>query len=309
MNTSQADELRHLARPDGRVAYSVAGAGPLVICTPGMGDLRSVYRDFAGPLIAAGFRVAVADLRGHGDSDTTFTSHGDAATGGDVLALVRHLGGPAVLVGSSMGGAAALWAAAESPEDVAGVVLLGAFVRDAPGPARRAAVQRLAVRLALLRPWGPAAWAASYRWFNLGRDPHAKEAGRAVKGRLAPWFDEHVAEIRAALRDPAHLRSFRTLVGQLTHRVVEERLGDVRAPALAILGAQDPDFPDPAEELAFVASSLEASGAPVRTVLVPECGHYPHAQRPDVVAPEALAFLAELPRSGQAWAAPAGRRG
>lgn len=309
MDTTQAEEIHHLVRPDGRIAYSADGAGPILICTPGMGDLRSTYRDFAGLLIAAGFRVVVADLRGHGDSDTTFTSHGDAATGEDILALVRHLGGPAVLVGSSMGGAAALWAAAESPEDVAGVVLLGAFVRDAPGPAWRAAVQRLGIRLALLPPWGPAAWAASYRWLNLGRDPHAGRSRGAVKGRLAPWFDEHVAEIRSSLRDPDHLRSFRALVGQLTHRVVEERLGDVHAPALVITGAQDPDFPDPAEELAFVAAGLEASGAPVRTVLVPECGHYPHAQRPDVVTPETLAFLADLPRSGQAWAAPVGRHG
>ena len=49
------------------------------------------------------------DLRGHGDSDTTFATHGDVVTGQDALALVEHLGGPAVLVGNSMGaGAAAL---------------------------------------------------------------------------------------------------------------------------------------------------------------------------------------------------------
>ena len=45
-----------------------------------------------GPLADAGYRVASMDLRGHGDSDTTFATHGDIATGQDVLALVEHLG-------------------------------------------------------------------------------------------------------------------------------------------------------------------------------------------------------------------------
>lgn len=41
------DEL-YLKRPDGRIAYSMTGEGPLAICLPGMGDVRSVYR-FLGP--------------------------------------------------------------------------------------------------------------------------------------------------------------------------------------------------------------------------------------------------------------------
>ena len=81
-------QVRHLSRPQGRIAYPVEGAGPLVVAVPGMGDLRSTYRDVTAPLLAAGYRVAVADLRGHGDSDTTFTEHGDVATGQDLLALV-----------------------------------------------------------------------------------------------------------------------------------------------------------------------------------------------------------------------------
>jgi pimeloyl-ACP methyl ester carboxylesterase len=35
--------------------------------------------------------VACTDLRGHGDSDTTFTSYGDQETAGDVIALTAGL--------------------------------------------------------------------------------------------------------------------------------------------------------------------------------------------------------------------------
>src|SRR3712207_2030452 len=97
-------------RPEGRIAYDVTGSGPLVVCIPGMGELRSAYRFTAPALAAAGFRVATMDLRGHGDSDTTFTRYDDVAAGEDALALVEHLGGPAVLLGNSMGAGAAAWA-------------------------------------------------------------------------------------------------------------------------------------------------------------------------------------------------------
>ena len=73
-----------------------------------MGDLRSSYRFLAPALVAAGYRVAGTDLRGHGDSDTSFTSYGDVDTAGDVAALIDELGGPAVIVGNSMGAGAAV---------------------------------------------------------------------------------------------------------------------------------------------------------------------------------------------------------
>ncbi len=64
---------QYLDRGEGRIAYDVTGSGPLVVAVPGMGDLRSSYRHLAPALVDAGFRVATMDLRGHGDSDTTFS--------------------------------------------------------------------------------------------------------------------------------------------------------------------------------------------------------------------------------------------
>jgi pimeloyl-ACP methyl ester carboxylesterase len=288
-----------LDRPEGRLAYEVAGDGPLVVCAPGMGDVRSVYRDVVPALAAAGYRVAVTDLRGHGDSDTTFSDYGDVPTALDVLALVEHLGGPAVLVGSSMGASASVWAAAERPDAVTGLVLLGPFLRDAPMPAWKVRLQRDLMRLALLPPWGPAAWAMAYRQFSVGRSP---KGSRKDGVRLPAWFDDHVREVRAMLGDGARLRALRRLVGQLTHRPVEERLSEVNVPALAVIGEQDPDFADPAAELSYIDAQLSRPGQFVRAVLVPECGHYPHSQRPDVVVPATLEFLAGLPREGAQWA-------
>ena len=131
--TTRVQEVRYLTRPGGRVAYEVTGAGPLVVLVPGMGDLGSTYRFLAPSIVDAGFRVAWTDLRGHGDRDASFASYGDVETAGDIIALVEELGGLAAVVGNSMGAGAAVLAAADRPELVSGLGLVGPFVRDGKG--------------------------------------------------------------------------------------------------------------------------------------------------------------------------------
>jgi pimeloyl-ACP methyl ester carboxylesterase len=274
MDTFIEPDLRLLQRPEGRIAYTVEGAGPLVVAVPGMGDLRSSYREIVGPLVDAGYRVAVTDLRGHGSSDTTFRIHGDDATGLDLLALIDELGGPAVVLGNSMGAGAAAWASAERPSAIAGLVLYGPFLREPAASATRRASMRMLYRVALAPPWGATFWGAYYRSVN--------------RGRKAPWLDEQVAAITASLRVPGRLRSLRELTLQLDHSVVQARLGDVTAPIRAFVGVEDPDFPDPAAENEWIG------GIGARSELVPDAGHYPHAQRPDLTVPATMAFLAEL---------------
>src|SRR3954452_18841222 len=112
-----------MERPEGRIAYDVTGpaTGPLVVCLPGMGELRQSYRHLVPLLVARGYRVACLDLRGHGDSDATFSAHEDEAVASDALAPVQALGGRAYLVGNSMGAGAAVVAAAQRPAEVLGL--------------------------------------------------------------------------------------------------------------------------------------------------------------------------------------------
>jgi pimeloyl-ACP methyl ester carboxylesterase len=268
--TSSGPGAAYLARPEGRIAYDVTGDGPLVVCAPGMGELRSVYRFLAPGLVDAGYRVATMDLRGHGDSDATFSSYDDVAAASDLIALVEHLGGPAVLVGNSMAAGAAVYAAAEEPDLVAGLVLIGPFVREIP----MGLVQRLSFRLALLRPWGPAAWNAYY--------------ARLYPGRPPADLDEHRARIRESLRRPGHWRAF-VATTHTSHAPAEARLGEVRAPTLVVMGERDPDFPDPAAEARLITGRLDA-----KVVMVPGAGHYPQAEYPEVVSTSVVEFLGRV---------------
>lgn len=284
MTTTQETTVQMLERPQGRIAFTDAGSGPLVVLVPGMGDTAETWRDVVGPLLEAGHRVVTCDLRGHGASDIGFTEHGDDVTGADVLALVEHLGaGPAVLVGNSMGGSAAVWAAAQRPDLVAGLVLASPFLDEPPASAFAKAALRVAYRVLFAGPWGPWAWATYY-------------AGPLNKGRKAPWLAEHVAGIKAGLERPGRLREFRMLVAQLDHSVVGPVVDRVSAPAVILVGENDPDYKDPAAELAAMGERLGA-----RTVLVKDAAHYTQHQAPEELLEAATALLADLPRDGERW--------
>ena len=115
----------------GRIAYDVTGEGPLIVLSHGIGDRRQAFRFLVPELVRAGFRVAAADMRGHGESsmgDWKSISRTDVA--GDLVALIRQLGGgPAVIVGHSLSGGAATIAAASAPDLVSGIVEVGPFTR------------------------------------------------------------------------------------------------------------------------------------------------------------------------------------
>ena len=93
-----------------------------------------------------GYEASGSGLRRLGRSPSC--SYGDQETAGDVIALIEELGGPAVVMGNSMGAGSALLAAAQRPEMVSGLALAGPFVRD---PAV-STLRRVLLRSALLVP-------------------------------------------------------------------------------------------------------------------------------------------------------------
>src|SRR5262249_6313849 len=156
----QTAPTQFMALPGGQIAYDdSSGDGPLVICVPGIGDVRQQYRFLAPALKQHGFRVVTLDLRGLGESSTGWDDYSAAAVGGDIVALMDHLGARhAFVAGNSMAAAAAAWAAAERPHQVDGIVLIGPFVRDTP----TSFVVPLILKVAVSRPWGPSFWTMYY---------------------------------------------------------------------------------------------------------------------------------------------------
>src|SRR4029453_7759851 len=126
--------------PNGRIAYDDTGEGPLIVATSAMLDLRSELRFLVPLLVADGFRVVTLDQRGMGETSGAWPEYGSTPLAHDLIALIRPLdAGPAIIYGASNGAAAAVYADAEAPELIRGLVLVAPFVRDG----RMSFVQRM----------------------------------------------------------------------------------------------------------------------------------------------------------------------
>jgi pimeloyl-ACP methyl ester carboxylesterase len=270
---SRPDTL-FLDRPLGQIAYDDRGSGPLVVMVPGLGDVRAEYRFLAKKLVDAGYRAVTMDLRGHGESSTGWPDYSCGALGEDILALVDHLdGGPAILIGTSMGAGAVAWAAAEALEQTAGLVLIGPFVRDVPPWSKlKGVIQLLMIKVALAGPWAARVWGSYYDDLY----PTNKPAD----------LDDYRSALVRNLGQPGRIAALKGMI-YASKADVAARLGDVRAPTLVVMGTKDPDFANPAAEAEIVADLLHGE-----VVMIEGAGHYPHAEMPEVASPPILGFLA-----------------
>ncbi len=263
----------------GSLAYEVTGStGVLVVLAHGMGDSREAYRFLTPALVGAGYRVAAVDLRGCGESSAEWASYSRTDIAGDLLALVRHLGGPAVLVGHSIAGGAVTIAAATAPELVTAVVELAPFTRKQSiglGDLRVASFRR-----GMFRLLGTALLGSTGQW--------AKYLDVAYPGTKPADWDTRLDQITAMLAEPGRMEALQAM-GKTTPVDAGEQLGNVRCPVLVVQGSADPDWAAPrAEGDAIVADLPTGLG---RLEMIDGAGHYPHVQFPAQVATAMLTFL------------------
>jgi pimeloyl-ACP methyl ester carboxylesterase len=260
-----------LKLPDGQIAYDdTGGTGPLVICVPGLGDMRQQYRLLAPKLAAAGFRVVTMDLPGHGESSVDWPAYSPAIVGADIVAMIHHLGArKAFIIGNSMAGGSAVWAAAEVPDYVAGIVMIDPFTRQIPTSSFLLAF----LKVAMLRPWGPSFWSMYY--------------GSLYKTAPPADLDSYRAALVANLKQPGRIEATKALIFA-SQAPCEARIPSVHAPVLVVMGTKDSDFSDPAAEADWVATHLHG-----KKLMVDGAGHYPHVEYPDIVAPAVIEFINE----------------
>jgi len=274
----------HLTVDGGTLAYEVTGtSGPLVVLAHGIGDSREAYRFVVPALAQAGYRVAAVDLRGCGQSSTGWASYTQSDIAGDLIALIEHLGGPAVLVGHSISGGAATIAAATAPSLVIAVVELGSFTRKqqlALSDLRVQSFRRCARHLLGVGLFGSiASWK---KYLNL-----------AYPGTRPADWDARLDQIEVMLREPGRKKVLKRMS---TGGAAEAGacLGAVACPVLVVQGTLDPDWASPqAEGEAIVAALPPGLG---RLEMLPGAGHYPHTQCPAQV----VTVLLSLPESVRA---------
>jgi len=271
---------QHLSIGTSTLAYDLVGEGPLVVLAHGMGDTRRSYRFLVPGLVAAGYRVANVDIRGCGESSVEWDGYSRTDIAGDLVALIRHLGGPAVVVGQSISGGAATIAAATAPDVVVGVVELAPFTRKQPmvdlsGLLRSPRYRKGFARLGQVLATGSLpAWT---RYLDL-----------AVPTKPADW-DAELARTVATMSEAGRMKVLQKMC-QTSPVDAGAQLANVRCPVLVVEGSADPDWSDPrAEGERILADLPEGLG---ELAVIEGAGHYPHTETPDEVLALTLPFLA-----------------
>jgi pimeloyl-ACP methyl ester carboxylesterase len=244
--------------------YEVAGSGkPIVFSHAGIADARMWDDQFDA--FAAHYRVIRHDHRGMGRSTM---APGPFALREDIYGLMRFLGVErAVLVGCSMGGGAVLDCALAHPEAVGALVLVDAGMSGQQyTPEEEAADQAL---------FAPVDAATERGDFDAANEMELKiwvDGPRRRPDQVNPAVREKVREMN--LNAFRRAEEFKQGQSQPLQPAAAARLGEVRSPALVIVG--DEDLP-----MVLRTAKLLAAGIPgAREAVIHDAAHLPNMEKP-----------------------------
>ena len=268
--------------------------GPAVLLVHGFGASTDHWR-FNIPVLSRSHEVHALDLLGFGRSaKPAGLPYGGALWAEQLQAYVREcIGRPTVLVGNSLGGYAALAAAAGLGRDAAGVVLLnaaGPFSDEQAPPTGWGAIARRTIGGALLR--SPVLQRLIFE--NLRRPATVRRTLRQVYIDQTNVDEELVRSILEPARDPGAFGVFQTVFDIPRGEPLDGLFARLQAPLLLLWGIRDPWINAAGRRAQF---QRHAPAATQEVVL--QAGHCPHDEVPDQVNDALLEWLAGL-ESGNA---------
>jgi len=266
-----------------------APVGPAILLVHGFGASTDHWR-FNIPVLAAHHEVHALDLLGFGRSaKPAGPAYGGALWRDQLVAYVNErIGRPTVLVGNSLGGYAALAAAAALGEGAAGVVLLnaaGPFGDEQAAPAGWGAIARRTIGSALLR--SPLLQRLLFE--NLRRPATIRRTLRQVYIDPTNVDEALVESIRRPALDPGAFGVFRTVFDIPSGQPLDDLFTQLTAPLLLLWGIRDPWINAPGRRERFRRHAPAAT-----TEVVLDAGHCPHDEVPDQVNSALLQWLESL---------------
>lgn len=264
-----------VAASDGVRLYAEAhGQGEPVVFSPGYCQTHENFRPQVTSFVAAGFRPVLWDYRGHGLSDAP--ANPDAYSMAQVvddLARVLAWAAPgqrAVVGGLSFGGLASQHYALAYPERVSALLLIASgpgFKNQKAQSDWESQIGRIADRLERVGFAGWASGRSAPTAIGLRLElPAAQAAGRAIEAQ-----------------SPRGVALFgRRVAGPAPSTI--DRLGEIRAPALVLVGALDGAYLRAAEV-------MKAKLPKARSVVIPDAGHCVNIEQSEAFDRAVLEFL------------------
>ncbi|WP_341472740.1 alpha/beta hydrolase [Actinomyces wuliandei] len=116
--------------------------------------------------------------------------------------------------------------------------------------------------------------------------PGGQPSGGSTRPPLWPGLPEarqRTVRLARLLVRPGRWQAFQRTT-RTDHRAVAPWLPQVTCPALIVMGNEDPDWKDPSVEVGWAAGAVGAAGNDVEVLMVPQAGHAPMLERPQLVA-------------------------
>lgn len=276
-----------------RFATLEAGDGPLVLCLHGFPDHARSFRHQLPALAAAGFHAVAPFMRGYAPTEVPADGrYQSAVLAQDIVELIRALGYSAAhVLGHDWGAVAAHGAAILAPSKITklitaavphGPAMLNAFMSNYDQqrrswymfffqhPVADAAVAHADFRFLehLWQDWSPG-------WQYPAAEMEALKATFRAPGVLQAALGYYRATLNPANQDPA-----------LADLQVQIGMSPVTVPTLYLHGARDGCV---GIDLAAGMEALFPNG--LRSVVIPDAGHFLHQEKPEEVNRMILDFL------------------
>ena len=275
---------------DRRIQYTVMGTGTPLVLIHGFGASIGHWRKNIGVLAAGGYRVFALDLLGFGGSDKPALDY----TLDLWVTLLKdfwdaHIQTPAVFVGNSIGALLSLMVVADHPEITAGAVLINCAGGLNHRPHELNPPLRLVMgaftNLVGSKLVGPIL-------FNrIRQKARIRSTLLQVYRNADAVTDELVDLLHAPSCDAGAQQVFASILTAPPGPTPAELLPKVKHPVLVIWGADDPWTPVSGGR---IFQELSENGEPIQFVSIPNTGHCPHDERPEVVNPIIIKWLDEL---------------
>lgn len=263
--------MPHAEREGVRIFYESFGEGAPIVFLHAlwMNRYAWVHQAFA---FARTHRVVLLDHRGHGLSDKPAGGYSIPEMARDLRAVLDHAGiDGAVLVGNSAGSMVAVQFALDAPQRVRAMMLVSCATNLAPH-----------IPSEVLRAY-EARFEAAFDYMTQG----ATSARTKRERPEVPAFLGDVYRAKGNFSREVFLSCVHDADG-VFNWTVTERLGEVRQPALVVIGQEDQAMPLDAERAL-------AEGLPNATFkIVPDVAHYYPLERPSEFNHDLRVFLTQL---------------
>ena len=273
-----------------KIQYTVMGSGQPLVLLHGFGASIGHWRQNIPVLASGGYRVFALDLLGFGASDKPPLDYSLELWEELIVDFcASHVRQPAVFVGNSIGALLSLMLVANFPEVAAGAVLINC----AGGLNHRPQELNLPLRLVMAGFTKLVSSKVFGRFiFDRIRQKHRiRRTLEQVYFNRDAIADELVEMLYEPSCDTGAQQVFASILTAPPGPTPTELLPKVKHPLLVLWGEKDPWTPIKG---AKIYQELSENGQLLEFVSIPNTGHCPHDERPDIVNQLILNWLAKI---------------